>query len=220
MSEQQAKPKSAAYALLAHVWKTAPRGSWLRLNSAMHAALRLAIESGMEFDPEDFVRFASDFRSHYWIGDSEWCYTAACQKNPSATRAYEKWAGRKPFIVHSGPPSRRHPKGEPKVLLHVGARFSWHFGPRQSLWVTVTSFCDKPDPESKGTPEVPYVVAVHHKPNPPGEDSRDKVAMLFRITHDDIKNYHAAIRKHLEMLAAQEKAGVEPDYITVFEANA
>lgn len=125
--------ESPAYALLTHVWRETEGGSWERLNGGMSAALRLAISTGMRFNPDDFQRFSEDFRSGRWIGDSEWCYSAACGSdrgdhggNPSAVQAYEKYRGRKPFIVLKEAPRYHYGSKKsdgPKVRLSVGETF-------------------------------------------------------------------------------------------------
>lgn len=91
--------KGTARQLLTIVWAGGNKDSWGRINHSMHAALRLAIGSGLKFRPSDFDHFANAFRWGYWVNDStEWIYTdAIIDGNVSCIEAYEKWIGREPF---------------------------------------------------------------------------------------------------------------------------
>ena len=175
---------SAAIQLLQMVWEhkqEATGHSWLKLNHAMRDALELAVKSGMRFNENDFIRIFGDFRASYWVGaDSEWFYNlAVLYRNTSAWRAYEKYAGRTPFIVAGASISVNTgdgPAGQGLARLIVGAWFKW-----ASERVRVNSFNDPQGyfnacsytrkPWSCGTP-------------PRGED---KVLNRYRITHADLK---------------------------------
>lgn len=196
---------SPAYTLLKYIWKHNAGGSgndsWRRLNDSMHQALRLAITGGFEFHLDDFSRFAKEFTSSYWVGDGEAYYALACGDrsdshggNPTAVGAFEKWKGRKPFLVIESANSygRRGKKVAlgTRLRLHVGARFDWHIGLKKRVLVTVTSFNDNP-----GDGVDPYLVACSYKEPPKGSHER-KIDKRFRITHEDIKSYHSAVREH------------------------
>jgi|GEM_PF-671916 len=96
---------------LSCVWESAGPTTE-QLNHGMSGALKCAICYGFKFQPDDFQEIASRFRGVYWMGNSvgselgEAFYCLACQKhggrtreNRSAAISYEKWKGRKPFIV-------------------------------------------------------------------------------------------------------------------------
>lgn len=191
-----AKEDSPVLVLLKHVWKHEGHGSgqsWARLNGAMGSALGLAIRSGLRFDVDDFATFAKDFNSCRWIGDAEWCYSAACGAehgdhggNPSAVQSFEAWTGRKPFLV------RYEPRDKTPKRLYVGSRFQWWDG-KKLAWVHLTSFDD-----SKGT-----CVAVERKYG----SYETKIVRRHTLTHDKIKAYHAEIKDRMK---AGETAGAAP----------
>lgn len=191
-----AKEDSPVLVLLKHVWKHEGHGSgqsWARLNGAMGSALGLAIRSGLRFDVDDFATFAKDFNSCRWIGDAEWCYSAACGAehgdhggNPSAVQSFEAWTGRKPFLV------RYEPRDKTPKRLYVGSRFQWWDG-KKLAWVHLTSFDD-----SKGT-----CVAVERKYG----SYETKIVRRHTLTHDKIKAYHAEIKDRMK---AEETAGAAP----------
>ena len=99
------KPKEASPVdrLLTIVWENTLKAtghSWERLNHAMHAALKLAIGAGFEFETDDMKQVMANYRTGYWIGDPEWCYSMAIgQGNLSAAKSYEAWKAREPFIA-------------------------------------------------------------------------------------------------------------------------
>lgn len=114
-------------------WQRAPRKSWDRLNHAMYGATRIAIHSGMRFEPEDFAVLAAQTRSHRWIMNAgEGLYSEACgaergTENLSAAIAMEASYFPRPAFIWAEEvktPSR----------LSVGSRFTW-----QGLRVKVTS---------------------------------------------------------------------------------
>lgn len=192
---------SAALVLLSHVWKAegAAHGghSWRRLNDAMRTALFLAIDAGMTFDDSDFRKIAHKFNSGYWL-DIEYAYKHACGEqqggnhgpNPTAIHAIESHLGRTPFLI-----AREPNHGSPKDRICVGSRFSWHIDMKNRVYVTVTSFAA----------DQSHVVACSYKEREPGRNER-KVDRMFRITHDDLAAYHAAIRAHAREHAAAASA--------------
>lgn len=96
------KPKrSPAYKLTAHLWASIPRPPWERLNHSLRKGLTLAIGSGMEFEPGDFVRIMDDFGGYYWAGENlEWCYAdAILVGNTSAIKTFEHDYKRTPIIA-------------------------------------------------------------------------------------------------------------------------
>jgi len=153
--------------------------SWERLNAAMHAATCLAIEYGLRFDVADFQAIDKRFRMGYWGGEGFYCLACATRgygrchgPNRSAAIAFETWKGRKPFII------RERPSSPARHRVAIGAGFRWY-----GQWVTCTSFakdglsliaCSYADPERK------------------------KVLKRHRITHADIKAYHAEIAKSVK----------------------
>lgn len=104
------KKLSPAAELVTQVWNQSQQQgkSWIRFNGVMFQAVMLAIESAMVFALEDFSDFYSGMRGGYWFhGDSdakgESFYTQAVKyDNLSACKSFEKWAGRKPFLLDTG----------------------------------------------------------------------------------------------------------------------
>lgn len=192
VSPRQKSEYSPAVDMIRHVWRQAQREtghSWLRFNHALADALRLAIESGMEFHIEDFQLIAKEFHSGYWIGaDTEWIYsTAVAVGNASAWQAYERHKGRKPFIIpwarggtgFRGGGGRTLSGTLPRVI--IGSRFEWK-GER----VEVSSFNDE-----KG-----YLTALSHvrtegkecpKCHRLIEYPKLKILHRYTITHADVR---------------------------------
>jgi hypothetical protein len=197
-------PTSPAILLLDHVWnnqgETAGHGhSWRRLNSAMQDAIRLAIESGMQFGEDDFKVIKRDYSPEYWL-HIEGCYARAIEAqhgpNPSAYQAIEKYLGRKPFVVQI------RSSGSKQVRLHEGARFYWHEDMKKEVFVKVTSFSEV-EREIDGTKtKVPCVIACSYKERSGTGYEPDKIERMFKITHEDIKAYHKAIREHKKSKAS------------------
>jgi hypothetical protein len=144
-----------------------------RFNGGVRECGRVAIRYGLEFHIDDFERLARSQTQSYhdtsiWRAD-EWEYSLACGSergrfNKSAALSYEKWRGRKPFLVAdigSTTPTR----------IFVGRDFVWA-GAR----VKCTSFNDK-----EGT-----LVACSYKPRAEGE-YESKIDRRFTITHKDLK---------------------------------
>lgn len=178
------KPKqSSAYALMAHIWQCSLKAtghSWERLNHAMYDALKLAINAGLIFGPDDFAKIMHDFDGGYWIldGGGEWCYSMAVQTgNLSAAQAFEHWKKRKPFIADdvdydAGDDRGKHGSyGRQRERLAVGFKFPW-----KEHKAKVTSFGDD------GT----YLMACTYRPRKEGEYT-EKIARRFRITIADIR---------------------------------
>lgn len=75
--------------------------------SSMHAALELAIESGMPFALNDFEVLMSKYSFGRYAGvpwnvSSEPYYSLACNtRNVQAARSFEVWVGRRPFVSKS-----------------------------------------------------------------------------------------------------------------------
>src|SRR5262249_51742049 len=105
--------QSPAIQLLNFAWKHCGSYSWRNLNHTMIRCLKIAIECGMEFAEGDFLlmvksRSAGGFSFDFWGGQDnaglgEGFYTLACTAdagcNTSACIAFEKYKGRKPFIL-------------------------------------------------------------------------------------------------------------------------
>ncbi|MBU6429914.1 MAG: hypothetical protein KGR26_12950, partial [Cyanobacteria bacterium REEB65] len=95
----------------------------------------------------------------------------------------------------------------------------WHVDLKTPVHVKVTSFVDKPDPKGKksvagqpDSPAEPYVVACSYKPKERDErgweKGPDKIDRMFKITHQQIAEYHAAIREHAKARSKKEPAEV------------
>lgn len=202
---------SPVIVLLRHVWKTEGKEwehSWDRLNDAMGRAFFLAVDCGMSFDLEDFKTISREFNPGYWL-NMENAYSRACGassylrrshgQNMSAVLAIEHHLGRKPFIVReSASPNAV------KVRLNVGAKFGWHIGMKERRDVTVTSF----------TADQSQVIACSYKTT--GNRDDRKIEKIFRITHDDIAEYHKAVRDFDKKCAVEkESAAVDRSLASV-----
>lgn len=180
---------SPAVFLLSVVWEfwghKAPH-SWARLNFSMSRALSLAINSGLEFYEEDFSVISERFCSGRWLGaDRELFYSSAASSSPqsswpnlSACRAWEKWVGRKPFMIQEAPSAKNR--------VYVGLHMAWE-GQR----VTVTSFSK--DGKS--------FIACSYKEPPEGEPYTYKVQKRYRITQEMLKE------RNLKMFPKEEESG-------------
>lgn len=195
---------STAMQLLDLVWESEGKTSghshsWRRLNAAMQSAVKLAVESGMDFDEDDFFKIREKYNPSYWM-HIEIVYSLAIEAqygpNPSAYQAIEKYLGRKPFIVV---PSCRESN---KIRLHEGSRFQWHENMERELTVKVTSFGSVERVVDGKKSEVPCVIACSYKERDRTKYEPDKVDRVFRITHDDIAAYHKAIRDHKKSKAS------------------
>ena len=102
--------KSKAFELIEFVWKNERTDSYLRVNTAMYKAVKLAIISQMEFNKDDFKTIYLNFRGVYWFGVNangkgmgEGFYLEAVTSgNMSACQSYENFYGMKPFIDTKG----------------------------------------------------------------------------------------------------------------------
>ena len=115
------------------------RGNWRQgrsrdlLRGALHAALKLAIVSHVEFGPDDFVPI------WHMIDGSDWegYYALACNGRPrlnrSAAIAYEHWRRRPPFLFKSA-------KARAGERMYVGYGFWWPDAQEGRIALKVTSF--------------------------------------------------------------------------------
>lgn len=102
--------KSKAFELIEFVWNNEKTGSYLRVNTIMYKAVKLAIISQMEFNKDDFKAIYSNFNGVYWFGVNtngkgmgEGLYSEAVTSgNISACQSYETFYGLKPFIDTKG----------------------------------------------------------------------------------------------------------------------
>jgi hypothetical protein len=188
------REQSPVLDLLDTVWNHGDRAtshSWARVNTSLQQALCLAIGSGIKFHPDDFEEIQRRYRFHYWGGNGRGGFAegfyglAVAEGNLSAAQAFEKWKGRRPFIVdgaYGGCGARFAHRGghfRQRGRLAVGSVFSW-----EGQQVTVTSFA------ADGR----YLVACRYAETPaPGYQS--KVAKRFKITHADLRAARGAARQ-------------------------
>ena len=209
------KSLSPALALFDHVWRHGRHNSHREKSASMQVALRLAIESGMEWAIGDCARVEEHWRPEYWMGVEGWepSYSRACAgphgPNPSAIKAIEAHLGRKPFLVLRGANGANGANGATRIRLCVGAKFDWHDDIETRIpRVVVTSFSTRKIKDRSGKEvEIPCVVACSYTYTEREDGCRDKkVDRVFRITHDDIAAYHKAIRDHARTEAAAREA--------------
>jgi hypothetical protein len=197
MAKKRAEPKSAVIVLLDHVWSSTNRStthSYERLNHAMRSALEMAAGYGFKFAPDDVQYILSNYRSHYWIGESdEWLYgTAVAAGNMSAIQSFEKAKGREPFIaeqvnlsvghsgyLHGGAGTRQRER------LVVGASFKW-----QGQTVKVTSFA-----KDQG-----HVNCCSYKRVKGGAYYSDKIDKRFKITWAELLEGRAFERERKALI--------------------
>jgi hypothetical protein len=102
--------KSKAFELVGFVWNNEKTDSYLRVNTAMYEAVKLAIISQMEFNKDDFKTIYTQFRGNFWFGANtngkgagEGFYSeAVISGNISACQSYEAFYDFKPFIDTKG----------------------------------------------------------------------------------------------------------------------
>lgn len=102
--------KSKAFELIEFVWNNERTDSYLRVNTAMYDAVRLAIISQMKFNKDDFKTIYTKFDGGYWFGANtngkgagEGFYSEAVTSgNISACQSYESFYDLKPFIDTKG----------------------------------------------------------------------------------------------------------------------
>lgn len=156
-----------------------------RFTSGMNQILHLAIAHGLPFALDDMGRLTD---MHMWPHEGN--YGTACGRergrgNMSFCQAYEKWKGRKPFLLIA------HPSLTTKSRVFEGFEFSW-YGERAAC----TSFSK--DQNS--------FTACTYKPREEGEYGR-KVAKRIKITHADLAEYHKTYVPYFNQMRGQaEKA--------------
>lgn len=102
--------KSKAFELIEFVWNNEKTDSYVRVNTAMYEAVKLAIISQMEFSKDDFKTIYTRFNGNYWFGANtngkgagEGFYSeAVVSGNISACQSYEAFYDFKPFIDTKG----------------------------------------------------------------------------------------------------------------------
>lgn len=151
--------------------------SWDRTNHASLDAIDLAIKYGIPFAPDDFKVLSKHI---YYSGAVEMIYALACgsergRENKSAAIAFEKWTGRKPFLI------RQEPNVKSPSRVYVGCEFYW-YGER----VKVTSFKDPKSEDESGS-----FTACTYKATE--NEYERKIDRRITITHDMIREYHQAI---------------------------
>lgn len=102
--------KSKAFELIEFVWKNEKTDSYVRVNTAMYDAVKLAIISQMKFNKDDFKTIYAQFDGGYWFGVNEngkgmgegFYVEAVLMGNISACQSYEAFYNFKPFIDTKG----------------------------------------------------------------------------------------------------------------------
>lgn len=118
MTKKKSPQQSPALHLVEHVWRSKMESiehSWTRVNHAMHTAVKLAIDAGLRFDPDDFGAIYREMRGSYWFGvpSGEQFYSkAAAMNHTSACQSFEKFADRPPFLFRGN-------------RLAIGSELTW-----------------------------------------------------------------------------------------------
>lgn len=102
--------KSKAFELIEFVWNNEKTDSYVRVNTAMYEAVKLAIISQMRFNKDDFKAIYTQFDGGYWFGVNEngkgmgenFYSEAVTSGNISACQSYEAFYNFKPFIDTKG----------------------------------------------------------------------------------------------------------------------
>lgn len=155
-----------------------------RRNHAIDGAVTFAIEYGLRFLLDDFLKLATHGTVSYsntslirFSGSPEMWYSLACGRergrdNKSAALSMEKWLERKPFLV------RESPDVDTPTRVYVGRFFEWY-----TKRVTVTSFKD-----TTGS-----FIACTYKPKSENACER-KIDKRYTITHECIRKYHESLK--------------------------
>jgi hypothetical protein len=104
------KEISKAFELVKFIWDNEKTDSYVRINSLMQDALKLAINAQFKFDKDDFKNICKSFSGGYWFGVNtngkgmgEVFYNLACKVgNMSAAQSYEAFYDFKAFITTKG----------------------------------------------------------------------------------------------------------------------
>jgi hypothetical protein len=160
------QPQSDVIKFMDLVWHSVHAAdlSWQRVNAALRRALKLSVEAGFVFAPDDFSYVIEHYRSQFWIGESdEWFYAEAIlNENKSAIDSFEKRHSRQPVIADNVSLYLGHHYVDRKrCRLAVGFEFSYG-GERPR----VTSFGDG------------HLVACTSKD--------DRIVRRLTLTRDDI----------------------------------
>jgi hypothetical protein len=120
------KEISKALELIKFIWNNEKTDSYVRINSLMQDALKLAINAQFKFEKNDFDNIFKSFSGEYWFGANtngkgmgENFYNLACKTgNISAAQSYEAFYDFKAFITQKG--NRLHEYSE---LNHKNKRY-------------------------------------------------------------------------------------------------
>lgn len=171
---------SNGYDFVRFLYAKSPFRSYRKLNAQLSAALTIAIEARLDFEPGDIQKLASNCGGGYWGAGSEMRYALAIREgNIGFARAYECHFKRQPFMLGG---------------LRVGVRrlFDW-----QGERVMVTSFakdqgsmiaCAYPGPYPARGGLSPHEDWAEYVPE--GKPSR-----RFRITLDELRAHDRALRE-------------------------
>lgn len=187
------KTTSAAIQLLDLVWANCNKAtahSWERLNHSMRDALSLAIGAGFKFELGDIAHVLNNYRSGYWIGESdEWIYSLAVGvENATAYQSYEAAYKREPFLADDvcfqchGGYTHGSSVHRSRERLSVGAEFAW-----KGEKLTVTSFAK----------DQSYVNACSYK----GQKYPRKIDKRFKITRADLLAERKERKERAELMA-------------------
>src|SRR5258708_3375510 len=88
--------------LLTTVWENGMKDSWSRINSSMHAALKLVVGSGLKLTAKDLDAVWDKFRGDYWVtgSSSDWIYSMAVEVGNVAVQ--EAWEDQNSFKPYRG----------------------------------------------------------------------------------------------------------------------
>lgn len=204
---------SPALTLIRHVAEHEGHGrgrSNIGRDQAIHAAIVLAIRSGLRFDLGDFKALAAPANESYHntslirFGDevTEGYYSIACgaergHENRSAALSYEAWCARQPFLV------RLKPNDQTPARLYVGLEFDW-YGAR----VKCTSINDRKKTAlaCRYAPPVAAEVCKECHREKHAYD-RPKIEKRYTLSHDAIRDYHAEIKRYDALMAALATQG-------------
>lgn len=179
MSKKKESPALHLMLFTYHECCRAAPFSFDRKNSALRAALSLAVCGGLRFDLGDFETIEERCKGHHWMTRDghmlgEGFYAGAvAEDNMSACLSFEAWKDRAPVIADDCQAAGYYrwahasPRARQRARLAVGSRLVWN-GER----VIVTSFAE----------DGSHVVACSYKPCP---DNRT-ILHRYKITRADI----------------------------------
>jgi hypothetical protein len=175
--------------------------SRLRVDHCAQDVVELCIKYGIQFHLDDFkeMTIGGGYYCHGFSNEKFYAIACGCDKenyNMSACLAMENYWGRKPFLIRE---VRFGCVNKTPERVYVGRWFSWSEDGKTSILLKCTSFNDKKN----------YLNACQYK-NDQGTEYNEKPMRQFKITHKDIREFHALLDL-IKISKNMEKIEIEKD---------